>query len=80
MTHTLRTRKGIVLSTGIVMLACVAALLSAGLTGPKPIADASLGAEWQCKAGLFLTTCTRTAHAEPVLHSAHKAPVCLRRA
>ena len=33
----------------IVALACVAAFLSIKLMRPKPLAHATLGAEWQCK-------------------------------
>jgi hypothetical protein len=53
------TRKGVVLTGALAMLACVAALLSVDLTVPDPVASAALGAEWQCSRVAFvLTSCT----------------------
>jgi hypothetical protein len=81
MTPTLWTRKQLAFILAIVALLCAVAFLSIGLVHSEPLSDANLGAEWQCTriAGI-LTTCSRTNHTVPVVHSSHKSPLCLRRA
>jgi hypothetical protein len=70
------TRKELFLVAAIVACACGALYLS---RGSEPSSSASLGAEWQCsRTALILTTCTRTSHAEPLLHSSRKDPLCRR--
>jgi hypothetical protein len=70
------TRKKLFLIAAIVGCACGAACLS---QGSEPSSGASLGVEWQCsRTAWILTSCTRTSHAEPLLHSSRKDPLCRR--
>lgn len=73
------TRKELVLILAIVTFVCAVIFLSISLARPKPVASATLGADWQCRKALFATTCTRTLHSKSMLHSSHLAPVCPRR-
>jgi hypothetical protein len=73
------TRKEFALALAIVAFVGAAAAFSAGLVHPKSVPSAALGAGWQCKTALFLTSCTRTPHAENVVQNPVKNPVCLRR-
>jgi hypothetical protein len=80
MTCTFWTRKEIALIAVFVTLAFAAVFLSVRLSRQKPFPSADLGVEWQCNKTLFLTTCTKTLHVEPVLDSLRKNQMCLRRA
>ena len=79
MTYKSCTRKELAFIAVIVALACAAALLSFGLTRPKPFPNAALGAEWQCSKTLMMTSCTRVVHVSPALDHPHHAPLCTRR-
>ena len=74
------TRKEFALGLATVTSVCAAVFLSVSLARPKPSASAELGAEWQCRTSLFLTSCTRTPHTETVVDNPLKNPICLRRA
>jgi len=74
------TRKELALILMIVTFICAVIFLSHSLARPKPVPNATLGADWQCTASLFATSCTRVPHAETVLHHPHKEGICLRRA
>jgi hypothetical protein len=74
------TRKELALILMIVTFVCAAIFLSVSLARPKPFPSAKLGADWQCRKSLFVTSCTRAPHAEAVLHRPQKEAICLRRA
>jgi hypothetical protein len=74
------TRKELTLVLAIVTFVCAVVFLSVSLARTKPSASAELGAEWQCRTSLFLTSCTRTPHTETVVDNPLKNPICLRRA
>jgi len=40
-------------------IACVVVLLSIALTEPQIVTDPALGSGWECRSGLFVTSCTR---------------------
>ena len=82
MTGTSRTRKTLTLFVALVTLAGAVAFLAISLTRPVPVANASLGAEWQChKTAFILTTCRRIAYTQPVVESSEQRRIfCLRRA
>ena len=46
-------------------MACVAVLASIALAYPRPVSNPALGAEWQCRKAMFLTTCSRVSRIEP---------------
>jgi hypothetical protein len=70
------TRKKLFFVAAIAACACGAAYFS---IGSAPASSASLGAQWQCsRTAWILTTCTRTGHGEPLLHSSRKDPACRR--
>ena len=48
-------------------LACAAAFGSVALTYPRTVSSSALGAEWQCRKTLFMTTCSRVSRIEPVV-------------
>jgi hypothetical protein len=49
----------------IAAMACVAVLASVALAFPRPVSNPALGAEWQCRKAMFLTTCSRVSRIEP---------------
>ena len=49
----------------IATLACAAALGSVALAYPRTVSNHALGAEWQCRKALFMTTCSRVSRVEP---------------
>jgi hypothetical protein len=49
-------------------LACAAALASVALVYPRTVSNPALGAEWQCRKAMFLTTCSRVSRVEPAVH------------
>jgi hypothetical protein len=68
------TRKKLVLVVAIMACACGASYLS---LGSEPVSAARPGAEWQCsRMAWILTICTRIRHAEPMLQSSRKNPMC----
>jgi hypothetical protein len=52
----------------IAALACAAALASVALSYPRTVSNPALGAEWQCRKAMFLTTCSRVSRIEPAAH------------
>jgi hypothetical protein len=61
-----RTPKAFVLI--VATLACAAALGSVALVYPRTVSNPALGAEWQCRKAMFMTTCSRVSRVEPVTH------------
>jgi hypothetical protein len=82
MTGTSGTRKTLALFVAMVTLVGVVAFLAISWTHPTPVANASLGAEWQChKTAFILTICSKIVHIEPVIESSNYRRIfCLRRA
>ena len=52
----------------IATLAFAAALGSIALAYPRTVSNPALGAEWQCRKAMFVTTCSRVSRVEPALH------------
>jgi hypothetical protein len=52
----------------VATLACAAALGSVALAYPRTVSNQALGADWQCRKAMFMTTCSRVSRVEPVLH------------
>ena len=63
---TWRTPKAFVLI--VATLACAAALGSLALAYPRTVSNPALGAEWQCRKAIFMTTCSRVSRMEPANH------------
>jgi hypothetical protein len=61
-----RTPKAFVLI--IATLACAAALGSVVLAYPRTVSNPALGAEWQCRKAIFMTTCSRVSRVQPATH------------
>ena len=60
-----------------VTLAGAVVFLSLALAYPKPIANAALGAEWQCTRTAFVwTSCSRIRPTEAAVQSARKDTPC----
>lgn len=61
------------------VVSCAALAVSIGLVYPKPVANAALGADWQCRrsAGI-VTTCHRVSHVAPVAHPLVRASETIR--
>jgi hypothetical protein len=51
----------------VTTLACAAALGSVVLTYPRTVSNPALGAEWQCRKALFMTTCSRVSRVQPAI-------------
>jgi hypothetical protein len=49
-------------------LASAVALGSIALAYPRAVSNHELGAEWQCRKAMFMTTCSRVSRVEPVIH------------
>ena len=60
---TWRTPKAFVLI--VATLACAAALGSVVLAYPRTVSNPALGAEWQCRKAIFMTTCSRVSRVQP---------------
>ena len=52
----------------VAALASVAALAAVALAYPRTVSNPALGAEWQCRKAMFLTTCSRVSGIEPATH------------
>jgi len=63
---TWRTSKAFVVI--VATLACAAALGSVVLAYPRIVPNQALGAEWQCRKAMFMTTCSRVSRVEPATH------------
>ena len=48
-------------------LASVAVLASFALAYPRTVSNPALGADWQCRKTMFLTTCSRIGRVEPAI-------------
>jgi hypothetical protein len=62
-------RKHRVLMISIAVAAGAAALLSVALAYQEPVLDPTLGADWQCRRTMFMTSCTRAEQAIPTAHN-----------
>ena len=60
------TRK--VFALTVATLAAAAAFASIALAYPRTVSSPTLGAEWQCRKALFMTTCSRVSRIEPAVH------------
>jgi hypothetical protein len=67
---TWRTPKASVLIVAV--LACAAVFGSIALAYPRTVSNPALGAEWQCRKAIFMTTCSRVSRVEPALHRRHR--------
>ena len=59
----------------VVALACLAVLGSIALAYPRTVSNPALGADWQCRKAIFLTTCSRISRVEPALHNRYRDDV-----
>jgi hypothetical protein len=59
----------------VLALACVAVLGSIALAYPRTVPNPALGADWQCRKALFMTTCSRVGRVEPALHRRYRDDV-----
>jgi hypothetical protein len=70
---TWRTPKAFVLIA--VALVCVAVLGSIALAYPRTVSNPALGADWQCRKAIFMTTCSRISRIEPALLNRYRDDV-----
>ena len=71
------TRNFIGYSLAFVSLACVVALVAAGLTSAEPIQGAALGPHWQCSRIAFVfTICSRVSQVERAIVGEVRGPAC----
>ncbi len=61
-----RTPKALTLI--VTTLACAVVLGSIALAYPRTVSNPALGADWQCRRAIFMTTCSRLGHIEPAIH------------
>jgi hypothetical protein len=52
----------------VATLAGAVAFGSFALAYPRTVSNPALGAEWQCRKALFMTTCSRVSRIEPAMH------------
>jgi hypothetical protein len=79
MPHNWWTRKHLVFTLAFVSLACVIALVAAGLTSPEPLRGAEIGPDWQCSRLAFVfTVCRRVSQADREIVRVAREPVCRR--
>jgi hypothetical protein len=79
MPHDWWTRKHFVFMLAFVSLACVVALVAAGLAYSEPFPGAEMGPDWQCSRLAFVfTVCSRVSQADRTLARAAKEPGCRR--
>jgi hypothetical protein len=77
MPHDWWTRKYLVFILAFVSLACVVALVAAGLTFSEPFPAAEIGPDWQCSRLAFVfTVCSRVSQADRALVRVAREPVC----
>jgi hypothetical protein len=79
MTGPSRNRKVLILIAGL--LSCVAIALTIGFVAyPTPVANAALGAGWQChRSAGIVTTCNRVSHVTPMMHRTSGQPALPQR-
>ncbi len=70
---TLRTPKAFMLI--VTTLACAVVLGSIAVAYPRTVSNPALGADWQCRKAIFMTTCSRVGRIEPALHRRHREDV-----
>ena len=68
-----RTPKAFVLI--VATLACAAALGSVALAYPRTVSNPALGADWQCRKAIFMTTCSRIGRIEPAFDKRYRDDV-----
>ena len=79
MPHDWWTRKHLVFMLAFVSLACVVALVAAGLMFSEPFPGAAIGPDWQCSRMAFVfTVCSRVPSADRALAGAAREPACRR--
>jgi adenine-specific DNA methylase len=79
MPHNWWTRRPLVFMLALISLACVVALVAAGLTSPEPIHSAALGPQWQCSRLAFVfTICSRVSEIESAIVRVARQPACRR--
>lgn len=79
MPHNWWTRKRLVFILAFVSLACVVALVAAGLIFPEPLSGAEIGPDWQCSRLAFVfTICSRVPQADRALAGVAREPGCRR--
>jgi hypothetical protein len=59
----------------VAVLACAAVLGSIALAYPRSVSNPALGADWQCRKAIFMTTCSRVGRIEPALHRRYRDDV-----
>jgi hypothetical protein len=45
---------------------------SIALAYPRTVSNPALGADWQCRKAIFMTTCSRISRIEPALHNPYR--------
>jgi hypothetical protein len=79
MPHDWWTRKHLIFMLAFVSLACVIALVAAGLTFPEPLSGAQIGPDWQCSRLAFVfTVCSRVSQADHPIARVAREPACRR--
>jgi hypothetical protein len=77
MSHNWWTRKHLVFTLAFVSLACVIALVAAGLTEPSQ--GAEIGPDWQCgRLAFVFTICRPVSQADHAIARVAREPVCRR--
>jgi uncharacterized membrane protein YccC len=80
MPHHWWTRKHLVFTLALVLLACIAAAVAMGLGSPEPAQSATLGPQWQCSRLAFVVTiCSRVSEIERATVRVARQPECRRR-
>jgi hypothetical protein len=57
-------------------IVCAVILLSIALTNPEVVTDSELGSGWECRNGLFVTSCTRVERATLATQAAALEKTC----
>lgn len=79
MPHHWWTRKHLVFTLALVLLACTAAAAAMGLGSPEPAQGAALGPQWQCSRLAFVfTICSRVSEIERAIVRVTRQPACRR--
>jgi hypothetical protein len=59
----------------VFIVAALAVLGSIALAYPRAVSNPALGADWQCRKAIFMTTCSRISRVEPALHNRYRDDV-----
>ena len=73
---TIGWRRYRILAIAFGTIACVVVLLSIALTEPQVVTDPALGSGWECRSGLFVTSCTRVEPAPAATQTAALEKAC----